>query len=224
MAMMNVIYELRTKMGLSQEALADKLFVSRQAVSRWETGETVPNTETLKLLSKFFGVSINTLLDSPFDGVCKCCGMPLEDVCDIAREKDGTINPQYCKWCYDDGEFTLDYWKQNRGKFTEEQFECYFEQYKEQTIKEFNVLLQNEGLPRVENLNVLTGWYINHEYTLPNGERVKFLDDKASYLGNQLKSESGRLYGIAANMDLLLISTYDENGENQQLILFKKRL
>ena len=58
----DVIHELRTKAGLSQDELAEKLFVTRQAVSRWENGETVPNTETLKLLSKLFRVSINTLL------------------------------------------------------------------------------------------------------------------------------------------------------------------
>ena len=45
----NVIFELRTKKGLSQEELAQKVMVTRQAVSRWENGETVPNTETLKL-------------------------------------------------------------------------------------------------------------------------------------------------------------------------------
>ena len=59
----DVIYGLRTKKGLSQDELAEKVFVTRQAVSRWETGETVPNTETLKLLSNYFGVTINTLLD-----------------------------------------------------------------------------------------------------------------------------------------------------------------
>ena len=58
----NIILELRTKKGLSQEELAQKVMVTRQAVSRWENGETVPNTETLKLLSKEFDVSINTLL------------------------------------------------------------------------------------------------------------------------------------------------------------------
>lgn len=52
-------------MGLSQDELAEKVFVTRQAVSRWENGETTPNTETLKLLSKLFDVSINTLLGSP---------------------------------------------------------------------------------------------------------------------------------------------------------------
>lgn len=46
----DIIYQLRTEKGLSQEELAKKVFVTRQAVSRWETGETVPNTETLKLL------------------------------------------------------------------------------------------------------------------------------------------------------------------------------
>ena len=45
-----VILELRTQKGMSQDELAEKVFVSRQAVSRWENGETVPNTETLKLL------------------------------------------------------------------------------------------------------------------------------------------------------------------------------
>ena len=48
----NVILELRTKKGLSQDELAEKVMVTRQAVSRWENGETVPNTETLKDLQK----------------------------------------------------------------------------------------------------------------------------------------------------------------------------
>lgn len=56
-----IILELRTKKGLSQEELAEKVMVTRQAVSRWENGETIPNTETLKLLSKEFDVSINKL-------------------------------------------------------------------------------------------------------------------------------------------------------------------
>ena len=59
------LYHLRTQKGLSQAELAEKVFVTRQAVSRWESGETTPNTETLKLLSALFGVSINTLLGLP---------------------------------------------------------------------------------------------------------------------------------------------------------------
>ena len=72
MEVKNMILELRTKKGISQEELAEKVFVTRQAVSRWETGETVPNIETLKLLSKLFDVSINTLLGSPRQLVCAC--------------------------------------------------------------------------------------------------------------------------------------------------------
>ena len=100
----NIIVELRRKNGLSQDELAEKMFVTRQAVSRWETGETVPNTETLKLLSKLFDVSINTLLGSPRELICQCCGMPLDDSL-ISKETDGTFNEEYCKWCYADGKF-----------------------------------------------------------------------------------------------------------------------
>ena len=74
----DIIVELRTKKGLSQEALAEKVFVTRQAVSRWENGETVPNTETLKLLSKLFDVSINTLLGSPRQLICQCFHHPIK--------------------------------------------------------------------------------------------------------------------------------------------------
>ena len=94
----NIILELRTKLGLSQEELAEKVFVTRQAVSRWENGETTPNTETLKGLSKLFNVSINTLLGSPRQLICQCCGMPLEDE-SIRKYRDGVFNEEYCKWC-----------------------------------------------------------------------------------------------------------------------------
>ena len=104
----DIILELRTKNKLSQDELAEKVFVTRQAVSRWENGETIPNTETLKLLSKLFDVSINTLLGSPRELVCECCGMPIDDST-ISHEKDGAINEEYCKWCYADGEYTLDF-------------------------------------------------------------------------------------------------------------------
>ena len=102
-----VLQKLRAEKGLSQEELAEKVFVTRQAVSRWETGETVPGTETLKLLSRLFDVSINTLLGSPRKLVCQCCGMPLEDG-NISKEPNGDFNEEYCKWCYTDGKYTYD--------------------------------------------------------------------------------------------------------------------
>ena len=61
----DIILELRKQRGLSQDELATKVMVTRQAVSRWENGETIPNMETLKLLSKEFNVSINKLFGEP---------------------------------------------------------------------------------------------------------------------------------------------------------------
>ena len=82
--------------------------VTRQAVSRWENGETQPGTDTLKLLSGEFDVSINTLLGSPRQLVCQCCGMPLNEDSMISKEADGSFNEDYCKWCYNDGKFAYD--------------------------------------------------------------------------------------------------------------------
>ena len=212
-----IIYELRTKKGLSQEELAEKIFVTRQAVSRWENGETIPNIDTLKLLSRLFNVSINTLLGSPRELVCECCGMPLED-CNISKDTDGNFNEEYCKWCYSGGEYTLDIWK----RYAEIGGKEKLEEFKEQLINEFNTLLHIEGLPKIENLNVLPGEFVNMEYILPNGEKVKFLDDKQTYLGSQLEGET-KCYGIVANMDFLLVCMYEENGENPELVIYKKR-
>ena len=250
----DVIFKLRTQKGMSQDELAEKVFVTRQAVSRWENGETTPNTETLKLLSKLFDVSINTLLGSPRELICQCCGMPLEDS-NISKEKDGIFNEEYCKWCYADGEYMyhnmdelievcvehmksdelsseqvrahmkdvlpkLNYWKKYKNLGGEKKFN----EFKAQLIKEFNDL-HIEGMPRVERLNALVGGYINLEYRLPNGKTVKFLDDNATYLGTQLECEFGgdRCFGLAANMDFLLVCTYEEKGENPELVVYKKR-
>ena len=99
-----ILHHLRTERGLSQDELAEKVFVTRQAVSRWENGETTPGLETLKRLSQLFDVSINTLLGSPRQLICQCCGMPLDDST-ISKEPDGDFNEDYCKWCYADGTF-----------------------------------------------------------------------------------------------------------------------
>jgi len=250
----DVILELRNKAGLSQEELAEKVYVTRQAVSRWETGETTPNIETLKLLSQLFDVSINTLLGSPRQLICQCCGMPLDDST-ISKDVNGIFNEEYCKWCYVDGEFTynnmddlinfcvgsmanenftaeqvreymqnmlpqLNYWKQYVALGGEEKFN----EFKQQLLEEINAL-QLEGMPKLEKLNALVGHYVNLEYRLPNGKTAKFLDDQATYLGNQLASEFGgdRCFGVVANMDFILVCTYEENGANPELVVYKKR-
>ena len=105
MEIKDILKNLREKNQLTQEQMAERMMVTRQAVGRWETGETQPNTDTLKLLSREFNVSINTLLGSPRQLICQCCGMPLSEDDLISREPDGSYNEEYCKWCYADGEF-----------------------------------------------------------------------------------------------------------------------
>ena len=104
MEIQGILKNLREKNNLTQEQLAERVQVTRQAVSRWETGETQPNTDTLKILSQIFDVSINTLLGSPRQLICQCCGMPLEDSI-TSKEPDGSFNEDYCMWCYADGTF-----------------------------------------------------------------------------------------------------------------------
>ena len=249
-----ILYELRTKSGLSQDELAEKVFVTRQAVSRWENGDTVPNTETLKLLSKLFNVSINTLLGSPRELICQCCGMPMDDGI-IGKDKDGTPNEDYCKWCYADGTYTysdmdnlinvcvphmvaqgfteeqartymkeklptLNYWK----KYDELSDNGQVEKFKKKLIQEINDLNVG-GMPKLESLNALVGSYVNLEYPLPSGAKVKFLNDQTTYLGNQLESELGgdRCFGVLAGMDFILVCTYESEGRNPELVLYKAR-
>ncbi len=250
----DVIYSLRTRNGLSQDELAEKVFVTRQAVSRWEKGETVPNTETLKLLSRLFDVSINTLLGSPQKLICQCCGMPLEDEI-IGKDRDGTPNEHYCKWCYADGTYTysnmdnlidvciphmvnesfseeqaraylkqvlptLDYWK----RYEELSDDGRFEAFKKQLIREINDL-HIKGMPKVDTLNALVGSFVNLAYPLPSGVSVKFLNDGTTYLGNQLASEFGgdRCFGVLANMDFILVCTYEAEGKNPETVMYKQR-
>ena len=56
------LQELRKQKGLTQEELSEILFVSRTAVSKWESGRGMPNIESLKAISKFFGVTLDDLL------------------------------------------------------------------------------------------------------------------------------------------------------------------
>ena len=108
MEIKDILKSLREKKGLTQDQLAERVMVTGQAVSRWENGETQPGTDTLKLLSGEFDVSINTLLGSPRQLVCQCCGMPLNEDSMISKEADGSFNEDYCKWCYNDGRFAYD--------------------------------------------------------------------------------------------------------------------
>ena len=102
-----VLAQLRSKSGLSQDQLAERVFVTRQAVSRWERGEVLPSSDMLRRLSELFDVSINTLLGSPRQLICQSCGMPMQEE-QYGTNRDGSKNHTYCCYCYKDGAFAQD--------------------------------------------------------------------------------------------------------------------
>ena len=102
-----------------------------------------------------------------------------------------------------------------------------FEIFKKKLIDDFNAL-NIEGMPNINDLYSLHGKFVNLEYLLPNGERVKLLNDNEAYLGNQVESmfNNGpfkKYYGLLANMNFILVCEYEENGSNPEVIVYKRR-
>lgn len=107
MAIKDVLPAIRQERHITQQELAEKVFVTRQAVSRWENGETTPSIDMTKLIANVLDVPVMRLLDLPQEPTCQCCGTPFSvPNMENGTDADGTQNPQYCKWCYDEGEFT----------------------------------------------------------------------------------------------------------------------
>lgn len=93
---------------------------------------------------------------------------------------------------------------------------------KQRLIEEFNGL-GIEDMAEVTGLNALPGWFINLEYTLPGGQKIKFWDDNRIYLGNQIcKRDSTRCYGLTADEHYLLVCEYGENGADAEIVVYKK--
>ena len=97
------IQELREKNRLSQEALAEKLDVSRQSVSKWELGQAMPEIDKVVAMSKLFEITTDELLLSD-EGDCQSCAMPFK-YGKHGTNIDGTDNPDYCEHCYQKGKF-----------------------------------------------------------------------------------------------------------------------
>lgn len=113
------------------------------------------------------------------------------------------------------------------AKYIEVGGEDEFELFKKQIISEFNSL-EIEGMPNIDTLYPLHGSFINLEYNLPNNIKTKFLDDNSAYLGTQVESifndnDSKKYFGLVADTNFLLVSLYEENGLNPELIIYKKR-
>lgn len=107
METMEAILELRKKLNISQDEFARRLSVTRQAVSRWENGDTIPNIDTLKLIAETSEVSVDYLLGHTV-GQCQSCGLVLEKDSDKGTECDGSKSEEYCSFCYQHGKFAQD--------------------------------------------------------------------------------------------------------------------
>ncbi len=106
MALGTIIADIRKEAGITQEEMAHKLYVTRQAVSRWENGETTPGIDMVKLIAVTFGVPLERFFDMPMSYYCQCCSMPIPDPEIHGTETDGSHSTDYCKYCYDHGDFT----------------------------------------------------------------------------------------------------------------------
>lgn len=79
-------------------------------------------------------------------------------------------------------------------------------------------------MPPVTELTQLIGAFVNLEYMLPNGEKIKLLDDSKIYLGYQVeKQNSDRCFGLVGDNNHLLVCEYGCNGAEPEIILYKKR-
>ena len=102
-----------------------------------------------------------------------------------------------------------------------------FNELKKILINEFNSL-DIDGMPKIDELYPLNGSFVNMEYKLPNGNKVKYLNDEEIYLGNQVEcifndNDQKICFGLVANMNFLLVCEYGEGGINPEIIIYKKR-
>lgn len=108
MATKDVLVRIRKEQGLTQQDMASKLYVTRQAVSRWETGETTPGIDMCKLIAATFGVPVTQVLELPDGDCCQSCGMPFFKEDDHGTEAGGAPSADFCSLCYRDGAFVED--------------------------------------------------------------------------------------------------------------------
>ena len=139
------LYEMRKKFGLSQEIVAEKLNISRQTISKWETDETVPDIYQSKALAKIYGVPIDKLVDYDSEMV-----QIEETIKNSDEEKDSKIN------------WTKAWWKKY-PILVKYQKEVDIPKYATEIRKMFNQLQQDYKYTELESMLVLKD-ILGHEY------------------------------------------------------------
>ena len=143
------------------------------------------------------------------------CGVNCDE-CKIKDKCKGCANTNGHPWGGDCilAEFCYDKNGNTKEKITE---------YKNNLLKEIYGLKLG-FISKIEELYPLNGIFVNLEYELPNGEKIKLLKDNNIYLGTQLpKKNSAGYYGIVADNDYILVSEYDNNYQNAKIIIYKHR-
>lgn len=107
MAIQDTLPRLRRERGMTQSDLAKKLYITRQAISRWETGETMPGIDMTKLIAMVLDVPVTELLEMPAE-YCQSCGMMFNGPDQHGHESDGSEAAEYCRWCYENGRYTYE--------------------------------------------------------------------------------------------------------------------
>lgn len=106
MSISKKILDIRKANHLSQDEFANKLFVTRQAVSRWENSETTPTVPMLEYICKTFKVDANTLFGMEEAPICQSCGVVMIKASVLGENKDESINDDFCNYCFVKGEFS----------------------------------------------------------------------------------------------------------------------
>ncbi len=99
-----------------------------------------------------------------------------------------------------------------------------YNDFKKALLDEVNSLLELNDIPKAEKLYEIPGLFVNLEYTIPSGKKIKFLDDKKVYLGTQIEfADLGICYGVVADTTFILVCGYSVDGSESELIVYKKR-
>ncbi len=99
-----------------------------------------------------------------------------------------------------------------------------YRQFKQKLLEEINALLAARGIGTINGLFELAGRYVNLEYPMPSGEKVKLLNDKNIYLGAQIEfADLGICYGVVADTSVILLCSYSVNGSEPELVEYRKR-
>ena len=134
-----------------------------------------------------------------------CDDCALRESCRGCRETEGRPFGEKC--------MIAEYCEKGKGAF---------EQFRQRAMDAFNAL-RIQDLPKITELYALRGSYINLEYSLPGGQKCRFLHDDKIYLGNQVESQGGgKRYGVAADEKYLLVSQYASDGADAEVVVFKR--